>query len=113
MLAAARMSSHSVGECEGGDGIAPLPTLHRSRSVGRSLLSRFSRGGEETSSPTGLVFRSFQQQQQQLQVAAAAVGSEALAAAAAAEAGSSAAGEGSSDGWQQMRGRRATAYGDE
>jgi hypothetical protein len=67
LLAAARLGSHSEGEGEAGDGFPPLPTLPRSKSVGRSLLSRFSRGGEASSSPTGLGFRYLQQQQQQQQ----------------------------------------------
>jgi hypothetical protein len=128
LLAAARLGSHSEGEGEAGDGFPPLPTLPRSKSVGRSLLSRFSRGGEASSSPTGLGFRYLQQQQQQQQQAAVSAngrqsGSSGSAAAAAAagdaEAGSSSAGSSATAAaadstrlWQLLRGRRATAYDD-
>jgi hypothetical protein len=127
LLAAARLGSHSEGEGEAGDGFPPLPTLPRSKSVGRSLLSRFSRGGEASSSPTGLGFRYLQQQQQQQQAAAvsadgrqpgsnnppaAAAAGDVEGAGSSASSSATAAAADSTRLWQVLRGRRATAYDD-
>jgi hypothetical protein len=129
-LAAGGNRRSNAWDDEGGadEGVPPLP-LFRTRSLGRPLLSRYSRGGEASNSPTGgtsgyglplPAFLQQQQQQQQQQMGAGGGGGghAAPAAAAAGQAGGATgeAGSSSSNGsaceWSSRRGRRATAYDD-